>query len=40
MHHPIDNISHATAFVIPVVEQWLEREIEVAIFCIFHVVKQ
>ena len=27
MHHPIDRIAHTTAFVIPVVEHWLEREI-------------
>ena len=24
MHHPTDRISHATAFVTPVVEHWLE----------------
>ena len=27
MHHPTDRIAHTTAFVIPVVEHWLEREI-------------
>ena len=27
MLHPIDRITHATAFVKPVVEHWLEREI-------------
>ena len=27
MHHPTDRITHATAFVIPVLEYWLEREI-------------
>ena len=27
MHHPIDMIAHTTAFVAPVVEHWLEREI-------------
>ena len=27
MHHPTDRIAHATAFVISVVEHWLEREI-------------
>ena len=27
MHHPTDKIAHTTAFVIPVVEHWLEREI-------------
>ena len=27
MHHPRDVITHTTAFVTPVVEQWLEREI-------------
>ena len=27
MHHPIDRIVHTTAFVIPVMEHWLEREI-------------
>ena len=28
MHHPTDKIAHTTAFVTPVVEHWLEREIE------------
>ena len=27
MHHPTDRIIHTTAFVTPVVEPWLEREI-------------
>ena len=27
MHHPTDRITHTTAFVIPVMEHWLEREI-------------
>ena len=27
MHHPTDKITHSTAFVTPVVEHWLEREI-------------
>ena len=27
MHHPTDRILHTTAFVTPVVEHWLEREI-------------
>ena len=27
MHHPTDRITHATAFVTPVMEHWLEREI-------------
>ena len=27
MHHPTDRIVHTTAFVTPVVEHWLEREI-------------
>ena len=27
MHHPTDRIIHTTAFVAPVVEHWLEREI-------------
>ena len=26
-HHPTDRITHTTAFVTPVVEHWLEREI-------------
>ena len=26
MHHPTDRIAHTTAFVTPVVEHWLERE--------------
>ena len=28
MHHPTDRITHTTAFVAPVVEHWLEREIK------------
>ena len=27
MHHPTDRIAHTTAFVIPVMEHWLECEI-------------
>ena len=27
MHHPIDRIVHTTAFVTPVVEHWVEREV-------------
>ena len=27
MHHPTDRITHTTAFVAPVVDHWLEREI-------------
>ena len=27
MHHATDRIAHTTAFVTPVVEHWLEREI-------------
>ena len=27
MHHPTDRIAHTTAFVAPVVEHWLEREL-------------
>ena len=27
MHDPTDRIAHTTAFVTPVVEHWLEREI-------------
>ena len=27
MHHPSDRITHTTAFVTPVVDHWLEREI-------------
>ena len=27
MHHPTDSITHTTAFVTPVVEDWVEREI-------------
>ena len=26
MHHPTDRIVHTTAFVTPVMEDWLERE--------------
>ena len=29
MHHPTDRITHTTAFVTPVVEHWLEREIAI-----------
>ena len=28
MHHPTNRIAHTTAFVTPVVEHWLEREID------------
>ena len=27
MHHPTDKMTHTTAFVTPVVDHWLEREI-------------
>ena len=27
MHHPTDRIAHTTAYVTPVMEHWLEREI-------------
>ena len=27
MHHPTDRITHTKAFVTPVVEHWLEREL-------------
>ena len=27
MHHPTDRITHTTAFVTPLVDHWLEREI-------------
>ena len=27
MHHPTDRLAHNTAFVTPVMEHWLEREI-------------
>ena len=27
MHHPTNRIAHTTAFVTPVVEHWLEREV-------------
>ena len=27
MHHPTDRIPHTTAFITPVVEHWLEQEI-------------
>ena len=32
MHHPTDTITHTTAFVTPVVEHWLEREISQILF--------
>ena len=28
MHHPTDRLAYTAAFVMPVVEHWLEREIE------------
>ena len=28
MHHTTDKITHTTGFVTPVMEQWLEREID------------
>ena len=28
MHHPTDKITHTMAFVTPVVEHWLEQEID------------
>ena len=33
MHHPTDRITHTTAFVTPVVEHWLEREIAQWVHC-------
>ena len=27
MHHPTDRITHTTAFVTPIMDHWLEREI-------------
>ena len=27
MHHPTDRVAHTTAFVTPVVEHWLERDL-------------
>ena len=33
MHHPTDRIIHTTAFVTPVVEHWLEREIALINTC-------
>ena len=32
MHHPTDRITHTAAFVTPVVEHWLEREIAQWVF--------
>ena len=32
MHHPTDRITHTTAFVTPVVEHWLEREIAMRLY--------
>ena len=29
MHYPIDRVAYTTAFVTPVVDHWLEREIVV-----------
>ena len=36
MHHPTDSIAHTTAFVTPVEEHWLEREIAKWVKCRFH----
>ena len=36
MHHITDRIAHTTAFVTPVVEQWLEREIAQSVKDITH----
>ena len=33
MHHPTDRIIHTTAFVTPVVEHWLEREVAYIVLC-------
>ena len=33
MHHPTDRITHTMAFVTPVVEHWLEREIAQWVHC-------
>ena len=33
MHHPTDRIAHITAFVTPVVEHWLERELAQWVIC-------
>ena len=35
MHHPTDRITHTSAFVTPVVEHWLEREIAQWVQCLF-----
>ena len=34
MHHPTDRIAHTKAFVTPVVEHWLERDIAQWIYAI------
>ena len=41
MHHPTDRITHTTAFVTPVVEHWLEREIAqwLRLYGVGHMVK-
>ena len=49
MHHPTDRIAHTMAFVTPVVEHWLEREIaqletggnteDTFRACVFHIAK-
>ena len=36
MHHPIDRIAHTTTFITPVVEHWLERDINFSIQPVFH----
>ena len=37
MHHPTDRIIHTTAFVTPVVEHWLEREIAQWVVYLMHI---
>ena len=36
MHHSTDTIAHTTAFVTPVMEHWVEREIAQSSQCVHH----
>ena len=38
MHLPTDRIIHATDFVTPVVEHWLEREVLYSVQCSYRII--
>ena len=39
MYHPTDRITHTTAFVTPVMEHWLERDVVRETKALFNVVR-